>query len=537
MLREIRCARFRLDSIRFSEGLNVVLGDANATNSIGKSSLLMVIDFVLGGESLLKHNTDIVEELGHHHYEFCFEFDGEAYRFRRGTSDHDEIYRCDSEYQPTEVISRSEFTAWLKSSYRLELPGLSFRPLISLYCRIWGKSNLDVHKPLHSFPTQSASECVNNLIKTFGRFSEIEKAKSRLDRAESRKAARNAAVRASLAPRVKKADYMQNAVSIAGLESELASSKADLAQYATNLSDLVSREVLDLKLEKDALIRVRTSLEGRLRRSRREVQENRHIRSKHFAGLLELFPEIDQERLASIEEFHSGLAKVLGAELREEIKRTEAELERVRAAIGELDQKMRATLNSIDEPTHLVDRVYKVATKLKQAREENQFYEGELELRRSLVDLREELSKVRRLVVAEIEKTLNEGMREIVSTVFGPDRKSPTIQLGETSYSFEVFEDTGTGTAFASLLLFDLTVLRETELPLLIHDSLLFKNVENDSVAKLLDLYPETEKQSFIAIDEIGKYGDDAAAFLRKRAAVQLDNDNLLYDKDWRVGS
>lgn len=49
MLLEVRSDKFRQSAIQFRAGLNVVLGDDNATNSIGKSSLLMVLDFVLAG--------------------------------------------------------------------------------------------------------------------------------------------------------------------------------------------------------------------------------------------------------------------------------------------------------------------------------------------------------------------------------------------------------------------------------------------------------------------------------------------------------
>lgn len=68
MLIEIRADVFRKGPVVFGEGLNVVLGDENATNSIGKSSLLMVVDFAFGGSSLLDHNRDLVKELDHHYY-------------------------------------------------------------------------------------------------------------------------------------------------------------------------------------------------------------------------------------------------------------------------------------------------------------------------------------------------------------------------------------------------------------------------------------------------------------------------------------
>lgn len=53
MLKEIKCSLFKRQSIVFHNGLNIILGDDDAKNSIGKSSALMAIDFVNGGESLL----------------------------------------------------------------------------------------------------------------------------------------------------------------------------------------------------------------------------------------------------------------------------------------------------------------------------------------------------------------------------------------------------------------------------------------------------------------------------------------------------
>ena len=49
MLKRIRCDKFREKEIIFHPGLNAVIGDEIASNSIGKSTLLMIIDFVFGG--------------------------------------------------------------------------------------------------------------------------------------------------------------------------------------------------------------------------------------------------------------------------------------------------------------------------------------------------------------------------------------------------------------------------------------------------------------------------------------------------------
>lgn len=79
-----------------------------------------------------------------------------------------------------------------------------------------------------------------------------------------------------------------------------------------------------------------------------------------------------------------------------------------------------------------------------------------------------------------------------------------------------------------------MTVFEATTLPFIAHDSLLFKNIENDSVANLFKVYLGTEKQSFVAIDEIEKYGLETSSMLRALSVIQLDNDNVLYIKDWR---
>ena len=59
MLTQIICDKFLKQPLTFSDGLNCVLGDDCATNSIGKSSFLMIIDFVFGGDDYLNQVSPI----------------------------------------------------------------------------------------------------------------------------------------------------------------------------------------------------------------------------------------------------------------------------------------------------------------------------------------------------------------------------------------------------------------------------------------------------------------------------------------------
>ncbi len=82
--------------IRFKEGLNVILGKEDGENSIGKSSAMLAIDFVLGGNTYIE--SDGVKHIGNHTIFFTFRFDEKEYYFARNTGDSDKIFVCTRKY-------------------------------------------------------------------------------------------------------------------------------------------------------------------------------------------------------------------------------------------------------------------------------------------------------------------------------------------------------------------------------------------------------------------------------------------------------
>ena len=81
MLVEVRCDKFISNGkvrepIRFHAGLNVVLGDDNGSNSIGKSTFLMILDFVFGGTDYIQKCVDVQENVKEHTICFAFDFGG-----------------------------------------------------------------------------------------------------------------------------------------------------------------------------------------------------------------------------------------------------------------------------------------------------------------------------------------------------------------------------------------------------------------------------------------------------------------------------
>ena len=75
MLIEIYCEKFLQKRISFTRGLNVILGGAKANNSIGKSTLLLIIDYCFGGDAYCKkQENDILKNIGNHTIYFTFKF-------------------------------------------------------------------------------------------------------------------------------------------------------------------------------------------------------------------------------------------------------------------------------------------------------------------------------------------------------------------------------------------------------------------------------------------------------------------------------
>lgn len=126
------------EPIRFHHGLNVIMGMDLADNSIGKSSSLLAIDFIFGGNSYLK--SIAVKKLGDHPIYFCFQFEKKFY-FARDTAKPDIITYCNDDYSPTgETMPLEIFLDKLKKRYHLDSPDLSFRLAMSGFFRIAGKT-------------------------------------------------------------------------------------------------------------------------------------------------------------------------------------------------------------------------------------------------------------------------------------------------------------------------------------------------------------------------------------------------------------
>ena len=80
-------------------------------------------------------------------------------------------------------------------------------------------------------------------------------------------------------PVIQKEGYDENQKSIATLESELSDIRVSLARYTANVSEVINRELLEFKEQKDRLLGLRLTLASRLQRVQDNLRGSRAVRS------------------------------------------------------------------------------------------------------------------------------------------------------------------------------------------------------------------------------------------------------------------
>ena len=534
MLKEINCSLFTESPIILKKGFNVVLGDPQSTNSIGKSTFLMIIDFAFGGETYITKNSGSIKEIEHHSINFKFVFSDIELFFSRNTDSFKEVFICDSKYVNQKKITLNEYTTLLKKYYNLNIPDLSFRSITSLYSRIWGKENDNVSKPLQSFLKEPEPDSIYNLIKLFNKYSTIaETSLSIKENSESKKVI-DGVFKQNFVKKISKNEFKQNSLHIDSLNSQIKLINDNLLQFTLNSEVLSNKDVLKLKIEKNKLLESLNLVDNKIQRIEINLNNSSSIKSKHLDQLTTFFKEVNIEKIEKIESFHNKISTILKNELNESKKRLESKKSIITAEIALIDDKITTLLKNVDSPKFIVEKIYDITIDVNKLETENKFFEEKEKHVTKLAELKVKLATIVTEILNEIELSINNHLLKINAEILGEGKKSPKIHLKENRYYYDHFNNTGTGKLYVDLIIFDLTISELTDLPFLIHDSFLYKNVEDFSVDKILKKYSESEKQVFIAIDGTSRYDNTSTVLIEECKVLELNNTKLLFKKDWR---
>jgi hypothetical protein len=532
MLTYIECEWFTEKRITFKEKLNIVVGDRANSNSIGKSTFLKIIDFVYGGDTLITHSKDVPETLGHHSYIFQLDLD-KGYIFERNTGTPSFLLLHESDGTKLE-LSIAAYLGFLQLHYTNSIEDLSFRSVVSLVTRVWGRDNLDVRRPLHNFNQESGSQCIDWLIKVFKRFSPLTDMSIRQANLIAEQKSLNAAAKQSIISKITKTKYNKNTEDIALHEVRLDKIRAEISSLAISINELIDEAVLEQKAQKNQLLEIKMSISSELDRVRANLEDNKNISKRSFQPLLGIIPSLNLEKLDNIESFHNGLTRILRKEIKAKEQELSEQLEIVDAQISMCNAIIAKALKNSDNPAFIVDSVIDISLELSKLTKENELYEKFTEIKKTIKDLKVKLKEQKIVILSDIESSLNNDIEGLVNFIYGEVRVSPKLELMPEKYSYEIPRDTGTGKAYSNLILLDTSLLRHTTIPFLIHDSILFKNVEDKAIENILRVYQSLKQQSFISLDGEIVESNSAKTLVKSCAVLYLNAEKLLYTVDWR---
>ncbi len=534
MLNNIICEKFIEKEVIFHLGLNSVIGDNIGSNSIGKSTFLMIIDFVFGGKDYVLKSTDVQRNVGNHIIKFSFEFDNKKFYFLRDTDELETVSVCDDNYDIIENIALDKYNDFLKEKYEIKIKDLSFRDTVGRYSRIYGKENLNEKRPLDIVRNESAGNPTRAALKLFDLYNEIKELEELAKRKRDEHAIFMKAQKYSYIPNVNKREKNKNEKKIQELMTKKEDIVNELDHGLVDIESAKTDEVLYLKSQLSLVKRKISKLNIQQKKLQASNLGNSLMNEDDRDELKRLFPEIDIRTIEEIESFHKDIQIVLKDEINEELANVNMIMAVAYQEKDELENSIKSISDSYNLSEIILFKYAELQNEIEKLERENKGYDNSISLKTAKTDAENRRDKMKREQLDQLERKLNSKMKFFNDIIYNKKKKPPVIKFDKNNYLFETVDDTGTGTSYKSMVIFDLAVLRLTPLPILIHDSVLLKQIEDFAVERILEIYQESKKQIFIAFDKIEAYTQKSQTILRESKVLELGpNGKELYGVSW----
>lgn len=534
MLKEIFCSKFKHSKIEFHKGLNVILGDNNGSNSIGKSTMLLIIDYVFGGDTYAK--SDVIDHIGQHEICFSFEFGEVNSYYKRKTAQSKTVFVTDAHYENEKEISLDDYKKLLLQFYNIDDENISFRNIVGLYSRIYGKDNCNEKFVLSAYSKQSFDDSISRLIKIFGKYPEIQNRKEAKKNSEERYKTFCAAVKMNFIKVYSTKKDVDEAEKTLLLEkNDCLALEHQLLTDTSVLTPVQLQTISDLKDEMARVLALKFSHRSKLGKLQVNIGKLKKKVAIDIERLQIYFPSININEIEKINEFHEGLVNELNKTILKQITKEKEILESIEKeeevirnkidSVISLNQANKVVLDKLIELRKSVDNKEKAITDYKKR-------EG---LKAEKKDAKDMFEKTQNLILADIQNKLNNEISILNEKVEGKEKQVPLCALSSKSYTYLCSDDSGTGTNFKNLVLFDLAILALTRLPFVMHDTLLLKNIEKKRMDAIMKLYSqEKKKQIFISFDELADYSPTTQKIAEEYKVLTLSpGGNELFGISW----
>lgn len=533
MLYEIICDKFKEKRIEFHLGLNTVLGTEQGDNSIGKSTFLLIIDFVFGGTAYAI-SQDIIKNVGVHDIYFAFKFEEEIFRYARNTEQYRTVWICNESYEKVKDISLDDYCSEIQKKYGIVKPFLTLRNSVGRYIRVYGKENAIEKLPLNSVPSEKQTDAKYALLKLFDLYMPVHQLFTQVKLSSDELKAYKKAQKYNFIEKITKTQYTKNQRALDDLEQEINILGSNLEKGFSDLNAEISDEAVRLKKVLSNARRMRSKLKMRLDTLSEEYDYKFSSTTNDFHELRELFPEVNLQKIENVELFHKQISKVFKAEIRAERNAIYQEISDYNDIISNYERQLEELIGNPTISKTILTRHGELVRQVEKLQAMNRQYETLSRLEKNKLNDIAALEAIENKQFAILQNDINYQMREINNYIYNGSCNSPVLNFTKGKYEFFTPDDTGTGIAYKGLVVYDLSVLKLTSLPILVHDSIVLKQISDTAIEKILEIYQNSNKQVIISLDKHTSYTATATKILVENSVLNLaPNGRELFGRSW----
>ena len=402
------------------------------------------------------------------------------------------------------------------------------------YIRAYGKDNCDEKHPLHAVSSESGEKASVALLKLFDRYKVVDEFERHAkESAEDLQTYTHAQAR-SYVSKINKRKYIKNEKDIEAKIREVDQLASELDKGLLDLDSITSEHAIEIKRKLSHAKRIRS----RLRVQMSTLSENAEYKfsdtSDTLTELCKFFPNAEVKHIEEVEKFHTEITKIFRSELQAEQRNLSAQLNDINDVIVGFEGQLTDLIGNPNLSKMILQKHADTIKQIEQMKRENDAYEKTQELKRIANDSKEKLLQIRGEQFGVIEKQINMEMDRLNSLLYVEKYNSPVLHFGDSNYTFHTPDDTGTGIAYKGMVVFDLAILRLTKLPILVHDSLILKQISDDAIENILIQYSLCDKQVIIALDKQDSYSEKTSSILEGHAVVHLaPKGEELFGRSW----
>ena len=315
----------------------------------------------------------------------------------------------------------------------------------------------------------------------------------------------------------------------------------ELEKEKKKLTKELSEGLLDLDSEKTELIlelkrefSTYNKETKRLKAKRNSLSDNlagvKTITKKDIEQIQKLFPEVDLVQIQKIENFHKEINRVLNQEIKDELLNIEKTMNVLEMEKDKISIKISEITNTENFSKVILFKYAEIQKEIEMRLNQNEFYDKKKLLEKEKNDAEERKEKIKKQKTNEVQEKINNKLETLNNKIYDDAKIPPTLEIDKNQYVFK----TGTGASYRGMVLYDISILELTCLPILIHDSVLLKQIEDIAIEKILEIYSNSEKQVFIALDKSSSYSRRSQEILNDKRVLELGTDgNELFGKSW----